>query len=635
MTVAVVPGRRGPLEGLGDTCCSSLPFPDLDPTPRQVDENVAASRASAPVKWRAAADQRDPAEGYREGVRESAVGNMLSPAAWRCWHHSPARGNPDRSSARARAPNDTERGAGQPGGPDNRKYGGARVERNSSLWQATAPSTSYPSLAPDLSVDVVVVGGGITGLTTAYLLSQAGASVAVLEGRRIATGTTGHTTAKITSLHGLPYAQLMNAQGEDRTRRYAEANQAAIEEIARIIERERIECDFRRAAAYTWTESRDRVAEVEGEAEAALRLGLPAAFVQETPLPFPIQGAVRFSDQAMFHPRKYCLGLAAAVVNRGGQIFEESRADRIEERDGRVFVSTGDRAIEADRVVQATLLPFHDPGGAFAKTHPSRSYAIAARVADGGVDGMFLGIDEPTRSVRPHTSGGETYLVIGGEEHKTGQDDETEARYQAIEAWARERFGVTSIDHRWSAQDYMPADGIPYVGRAAPGNDRILVATGFKKWGMSNGTAAAMMLKDRVLDRPNEWLETFDATRLRPRQSLGELVGQNVDVARRFVGDRVSLAPSLADLPPGQGAVVQENGRRLAAYRDEAGALSVLSARCTHMGCLVAFNEAERSWDCPCHGSRFDLSGAVLEGPATAPLSTERITDLGSTGELE
>ncbi len=240
---------------------------------------------------------------------------------------------------------------------------------------------------------------------------------------------------------------------------------------------------------------------------------------------------------------------------------------------------------------------------------------------------MFLGIDAPTRSVRPHTSGGQTYLVVGGEEHKTGQDDATEERYQAIESWARTRFGMTTVDHRWSAQDYMPADGIPYVGRATPGNDRMLVATGFKKWGMSNGTAAAMMLRDLVLGRPNEWIEVFDATRVRPGQALGELVKQNVDVARRFVGGRVSLAPSLADLAPGQGAVVQEGGRRLAAYRDESGALAVLSARCTHMGCLVAFNDAERSWDCPCHGSRFDLAGRVLEGPATEPLAEEPITD--------
>ena len=494
------------------------------------------------------------------------------------------------------------------------------MEVTSSLWVATSQSTSYPRLTESTSTDVVVVGGGLTGLTTAYLLTQAGVSVAVLEGRRIATGTTGHTTAKITSLHGLPYADLIEGHGVDRAQRYADANQTAIEEIARIVEGEGLDCDFRRMAAYTWTESVERVAEVQAEVAAAIRLQLPAALVDKTPLPFPVEAAIRFSDQAMFHPRKYCLGLAAAIVARGGRIFEESRALAVRNLHGRVVVQTADGVIDADRVVQATLLPFDDPGGTFAKTHPSRSYAIATRVADPVPDGMFLGMDDPTRSVRPYSSDGETYLVIGGEEHKTGQDEDTEERFEAVEAWARERFAITHVDHRWSAQDYIPADGIPYVGRATPGNDRMLVATGFKKWGMTNGTAAAIMLRDLVVGVPNDWLEVFDATRLRPRPAVGELVAQNVDVARRFVGGRLSLAGTLDEVPPGTGTVVQEGARRLAAYRDDSGELTVLSARCTHMGCLVAFNDAERSWDCPCHGSRFALDGAVIEGPATDPL---------------
>ena len=499
------------------------------------------------------------------------------------------------------------------------------MEATSSLWEATTPATSYPRLEGSRSADVVVVGGGITGLTTAYLLAQAGVDVAVVEARRIATGTTGHTTAKVTSLHGLAYATLIEDHGVERAGRYAEANELAIAEIAAIVEREAIECDLRRMAAYTYTESEAQVRGVEAEVAAATRLGLPASLVHETPLPFPVRAAVRFDNQAMFHPRRYCLGLADAIERQGGHIFEQSRADKIETSDRGVIVHTDAGTLEGDRVIQATLLPFDDPGGLFAKTHPSRSYALAARVPGDVPDGMFLGIDEPSRSVRPYQASTGTYLVIGGEAHKTGQDEDTEARFAAIEAWAHERFpAIEQIEHRWSAQDYMPADGIPYVGKATPGNDRMLVAAGFKKWGMTNGTAAAMLLRDLVLGNANAALEVFDATRVRPRQALGELAKQNVDVAARFVGGRLASAPSLADLAPGQGAVVQvTGGRRLAAFRDEAGALSVLSARCTHMGCLVAFNDAERSWDCPCHGSRFDLAGRVLEGPATEPLAPE------------
>ena len=497
------------------------------------------------------------------------------------------------------------------------------MEGNVSLWEGTTPVTAYPALAGDVAVDVAVVGGGITGLTTAYLLAVAGVSVAVIERRRIATGTTGHTTAKVTSLHGLAYADLAKRHGEEVARRYGEANQAALAEVARIVDAEQIDCDFRRIAAYTYTQSPERVAEIEREVEAAVRLGLPASFAGTVPLPFATAAAVRFDDQALFHPRKYCLALAEAVVARGGLVFEESGATSVEERDGRYEVRTPQGSVTATHVVQATLLPFDDPGGTFAKTHPSRSYAMASEITGPAPDGMFLGIDDPGRSVRPHWIDGHTYLVIGGEEHKTGQDTEADSRFATLEGWARTELGVDRVDYRWSAQDYMPADGIPYVGRLQPGNDRMLAATGFKKWGMTNGTAAAMMLRDIIVGAPNPWLDVFDATRLNPRQAVGELVGQNVDVARRFVGGRVSLAPALADVPPGHGTVVQEGGRRLAVYRDDDGDVTVLSARCTHMGCLVAFNPAERSWDCPCHGSRFDLSGAVIEGPATEPLQAE------------
>jgi nitrite reductase/ring-hydroxylating ferredoxin subunit len=298
----------------------------------------------------------------------------------------------------------------------------------------------------------------------------------------------------------------------------------------------------------------------------------------------------------------------------------------INETDTGVEVVTENGVVEASHVIQATLLPFHDPAGLFAKTHPSRSYAISARVDGSAPEGMFLSVDSPTRSIRPHYSEQGTYLVIGGEEHKTGQDDDTEKRYAAIEEWARERFGVTSIAHRWSAQDYVPADGIPYVGPLGKGS-RIMVATGFKKWGMTNGTAAAIMLSELILGRPGEWLPVFDPKRLNLGASGGSIFKENVNVAQRFVGDRLpSGGPSLHELAPGEGAVVDHDGDKVAAYNDPTAGLRTMSARCTHMGCIVSFNTAERTFDCPCHGSRFDTTGEVIEGPATAPLASKEIS---------
>jgi glycine/D-amino acid oxidase-like deaminating enzyme/nitrite reductase/ring-hydroxylating ferredoxin subunit len=494
-----------------------------------------------------------------------------------------------------------------------------------SLWIDTTAETAYPALDRRVKVDVAIVGGGITGLSAAVFLKHSGASVAVLEGNRVSLGTTGNTTAKVTTLHGVVYDSLISKHGEEAAGIYAEANQVALEYIAGLVADQGIDCDFQRMPAYTYAESADNAGQIEAEVDAALRLGLSAALVRETPLPFPVAAAIRFDSQALFHPRKYALALAELTDGGGSHVFERSRATDVKTVDGGVEVITERGVVEANHVIIATLLPFHDPAGLFAKTHPSRSYAISARVDGRGPEGMFLSVDSPTRSVRPHYSDRGTYLVIGGEEHKTGQEEDTEARYAAIEDWARERFGVTAIEHRWSAQDYIPADGIPYVGPLDDGS-RVMVATGFKKWGMTNGTAAAIMLSELVLGRPGRWLPVFDPKRLKLGASAGSILKENVNVAQRMIGDRLPGGPSLEELAPGEGAVVDHGGEKVAAYNDPERGMRTMSARCTHMGCIVSFNNAERTFDCPCHGSRFDTTGAVIEGPATAPLTSKEIS---------
>lgn len=236
---------------------------------------------------------------------------------------------------------------------------------------------------------------------------------------------------------------------------------------------------------------------------------------------------------------------------------------------------------------------------------------------------MFLSADSPTRSVRSHRTGGTSYLIVGGDEHKTGQDADTSTHYDAIQTWARDRFGVSEIQYRWSAQDYIPADNVPYIGRMTPGSDRLLVATGFKKWGMTGGTVAAMLIRDLVLERPTPWLRVFDATRVRLTASAPSLVRENIDVAKQFVAGRLATGAELAALQPDTGAVVDHGGAKVAVYRAPDGTYDAVSARCTQMGCIVAFNTAERTWDCPCHGSRFDTAGHVLEGPAEADLQPQ------------
>jgi glycine/D-amino acid oxidase-like deaminating enzyme len=407
---------------------------------------------------------------------------------------------------------------------------------NASYWVATTPETGFPRLpGGGLQVDVAVLGGGITGLTTALLVQQAGASVAVVEAGRVACGVTGYTTAKVTSLHGLTYAKLTSTFGAQGARAYGEANQAGLELIAGLVEELGIDCDFERLPAFTYTEDPLRVSAIEEEVEAAQQAGLPASFSSQIGLPFPVQAAVRFEGQAQFHPRRFCLGLAEAIVAGGGQVFEHTRA--LDIRLGfPCTVKTGHGPLRATHVVVASHLPFFDPAGLFAKTSPSRSYAAAVTLAEPAPPGMYLSADAATRSVRPLVGGGHQ-AVLAGEEHKTGHGRDTRTHYQALEAWARERFPVRSVDYRWSAQDYLPADGVPYIGRLIPGYGRLHVATGFRKWGMTHSAVAALLLRDEITGRANPWSGLFRATRLHPLASARELAVHNLDVALRFAGD--------------------------------------------------------------------------------------------------
>jgi glycine/D-amino acid oxidase-like deaminating enzyme/nitrite reductase/ring-hydroxylating ferredoxin subunit len=492
------------------------------------------------------------------------------------------------------------------------------AEKNTSLWLDTAPTTSYPPLEPGRHYDVAVLGGGIAGLTTAYLLQRQGAKVAVIEAGRIASGVTAYTTAKVSALHGTIYSTIESKHGADAAGTYAAANQLAKEWMgARVVELG-IDCDWRAKPAFTYAEDASDVQKVEQEVEAAKRAGLPASYTEETDLPWPVEAAVRVENQAEFHPRRYLLGLAEQLEN----VFEETRATAVAAGSPNT-VETTRGTITADDVVVATHFPFLDRAGFFARMHPERSYALGLRLNKGATapQGMYLSTESPAHTVRSHPAAGGELVIAGGGSHKVGQADEAE-RVQELEAWARARFDVKSIEYRWSTQDNMPVDSLPYIGRMLPFQRGIWVATGFLKWGLTNGTAAAMILADLIAGRSNDWTPLFDATRIKPLASAGEFLKENVNVGKHFVGDHLSPpeARSLDDVPPGEGRLVRQGVKKVAAYRHEDGTLDVVSAVCTHLGCQVSWNGAERSWDCPCHGSRFGVDGRVLQGPAVKDL---------------
>ena len=496
---------------------------------------------------------------------------------------------------------------------------------NRSLWLSDTESTDHTRLTGRIEADVVVVGAGITGLTAALLLQQEGRRVALVEADRVCAGVTAYTTGKASTLHGLTYHKLRKTFGPETARVYAEANQAAFDQIAAFVDELDLDCQWQRRPNYTYTNDEGTLADVREEVDAARQAGLPASFVTETDLPFEVLGAVRFDDQAQFHARKYGLGLAEAFVAAGGQIYEHSRVVDVDTSEGRCEVEGGGTA-EAEHVVLATHLPILDRGGFFAKTHPARSYLMAFEVEAAPFEGMYISKGGGA-SWTLRTAENGRYLIVGGQGHKTGQEPDTPGRYEAIEAWAREHFGVGEPAYRWSAHDYMSVDGMPYVGGLPFGSGRTWVATGYQKWGLTNGTAAALILRDRIAGRENPWAATFDANRADVAASAKEFVKENLDVAARFVGDRIRhlSGENVQKLAPGEGAVVEAGDDRVGAYRDEEGRLHGVALTCSHMGCHVTWNPAERSWDCPCHGSRFDVDGEVLHGPAVHPLERREL----------
>lgn len=505
--------------------------------------------------------------------------------------------------------------------------GGVGVKHLSYWTDAPGSVERYAALEGDARADVAVLGAGIVGLTAAALLKKEGKTVALVEMSRVGTGVTGHSTAKITSQHELVYADLAQRFGDEGARAYAEANQAALERIAAFVREGDIACDFERLPNYVFTEDADFLPEMRREARVAAGLGLPASFVERTPLPFPVEGAVRFEDQAQFDSYAYLLGLAQLVEGGGSRVYEDTRA--LDVRDARAgaggpcTVETDRGTITADDVVFGTHIPFPFKGEYWGKSSARRAYVVAG-VAEGREtsEGMYINAESPSRSVRyARGRDGETLLLVCGEGHKPGQATDTVERYERLEEWARERFGVADFRYRWSTQDYWPVDGVPFVGRLGLGSRRVWVGTGFSSWGITGGTAAAMILTDLIAGRDNPHARFFDSNRSGVLFTKG-LLEEGVDVAKRFVGDWVAApeAGDASEVGVGEGRILRRGPEKVAAYRDEEGEVHAVSAVCTHLGCVVQWNAAEKSWDCPCHASRFSVDGEVLQGPAVKDL---------------
>ncbi len=474
-----------------------------------------------------------------------------------------------------------------------------------SVWSESCKFRKRDALNKDIKTDVLVIGAGIAGVLTAYMLKQKGREVVVIDAAEIASGNTKNTTAKITSQHDLIYSKLIAEFGEEKARQYAKANELAIKKYKEIIEDKRIECDFEEKPAYVY--SLNEVDVLKEEVEAAKNLGIDAEFVQEANLPFKINGAVKFNNQAQFNPLKFLKGISNELV-----IYENTRALEIKEN----LVVTSGGNITANNIVVATHYPIMNaPGYYFMKMHQERSYVLALENTS-EIDGMYIDLNKEGYSFRTYNN----LLLLGGISHRTGENEEG-GSYDELRKVAKRLYPKAKEKYYWSAQDCMTIDGIPYIGRYSSETPNIYVATGFNKWGMTSSMVSAMIISDMILEKENDFSEIFSPRRFDLSLSINNIANDLIETAKNFIAQKVYIPSSeIEHIKNGHGGIIEYNGEKVGVYKNKEGKEFFVSTKCTHLGCQLSWNADELTWDCPCHGSRFDYKGRLIGSPATKDL---------------
>ena len=474
-----------------------------------------------------------------------------------------------------------------------------------SLWSESCNFRKREALNKDIKTDILVIGAGIAGILTAYMLKQKGREVVVIDAAEIASGNTKNTTAKITSQHDLIYSKLITEFGEEKARQYAKANELAIKKYKEIIEDKRIECNFEEKSAYVY--SLNEVEVLKEEKEAAKKLGIDAEFVQEANLPFKINGAVKFNNQAQFNPLKFLKDISNELV-----IYKNTRALEIKEN----LVVTSGGNITAENIVVATHYPIMNaPGYYFMKMHQERSYVLALENKS-EIDGMYIDLNKEGYSFRTYNN----LLLLGGISHRTGENEEG-GSYDELRKVAKRLYPKAKEKYHWSAQDCMTIDGIPYIGRYSSETPNIYVATGFNKWGMTSSMVSAMIISDMILEKENDFSEIFSPRRFDLSLSINNIANDLIETAKNFIAQKVYIPSSeIEHIKNGHGGIIEYNGEKVGVYKNKEGKEFFVSTKCTHLGCQLSWNADELTWDCPCHGSRFDYKGRLIGSPATKDL---------------
>lgn len=472
-----------------------------------------------------------------------------------------------------------------------------------SVWNSGFNFRKREALTNNVQCDIAIIGAGIAGLLTGYMLNRSGREVVIIDAKCIGSGNTKNTTAKITSQHDLIYSNLIKEFGEEKARQYAKANELAIRKYREIIEEGKIDCDFEEKDAYVY--SLKEVENLQAEYKVAKKLGIAAEVVNEVNLPFKVKGALKFENQAQFNPLKFLKQISEKL-----NIYENTMAMDIKDN---VIITSGGR-ISANHIVVATHYPFINvPGYYFMRMHQERSYVIALENAQ-DVKGMYIDSDENGYSFRNYKN----LLLLGGVSQRTGENEYGGA-YDKLREVAKQFYPNSIEKYHWSAQDCVTLDNIPYIGHYSSKTPNLYVATGFKKWGMTSSMVAAMIISDMICGRENDYSEIFSPTRFDMSASMKNAANDLVITAKNFIAQRINIPEeNVQNILKGHGAIVEYKGEKAGVYKDKDGNIYVISTKCPHLGCELHWNNDELTWDCPCHGSRFDYRGNWVESPANA-----------------
>ncbi len=513
------------------------------------------------------------------------------------------------------------------------KTAAGRAGVNVSLWEATAQTDQLQPLTGDDSADVCIVGAGIAGLSVAYTLARAGRSVIVLDDGPIGYGMTARTTAHLVNALDDRFYDLEKYHGEEGARLAAESHSAAVDRIEQIVRDENIDCGFERLDGYLFDPPNETESHLAKEFDACQRAGLDVEWAQQAPMQaFNTGPAIRFPRQAQFHPLHYLNGLSRAIRRDGGRIFTGTKVVSADGGDEAKIQTAEGFTVRAQSVVVATNSPINDRYVIHTKQAPYTTYVVGLRVAPGSVErGLYWDMAErpgmqnqtgpiPYHYVRVSSGTEDDILVVGGEDHKTGQTDNFEPRFERLEEWARTRWpDIGEVAFRWSGQVMEPVDGLAFIGRNPADHDNVYVATGDSGNGMTHGTIAGMLIPELIRRGDHAWAKLYDPSRVRV-SAASDFTKENVNVAEQYIDYFTGSDATVGELQNGQGATIRRGLSKIAVYRDETGAFHECSAVCPHLKCIVHWNRTEKTWDCPCHGSRFDARGKVLNGPAVADL---------------